>query len=434
MRARILKGFLLMLALLPGAGFSHPLGNNTINRQSALTVTPAGVELRYLFDLAEIPTLVATQDADRNQDGRVSEEEWRAYSRRWALQAASKLVITLNSAALDWELQNESWRLSPGEAGLFTLRLEAHYLAAIAGPLAIASLDFHDQFQPERAGWKEIRLKAERVEISEATVPEVDRSRALTDFTLPLAVPPPNELRASAHLVFANQLTAGPSRLKLAASSTQRRAEQAAFANQEPAGEPAAARSARRTDRAWVFFKLGMHHIATGWDHLVFVFGLLLLSRSPMQLIKMVTAFTVAHSITLALAANGWVTPPGEWVEPAIALTIAYVGLANLFWQNQKHGAWLAFFFGLVHGFGFAGALAETLDVQPAREGSWLWSLAAFNLGIEAFQVLLVFALAPLFALIARSSWSRQAQRFASVGVLGAGVGWLITRTLPWLA
>jgi hydrogenase/urease accessory protein HupE len=415
--------------LSAGAGFSHPLGNNTVNRQSALTVTAAGVELRYLFDLAEIPTLVATQDADRDQDGRVSEEEWRAYSRRWALQAASKLVITLNGAALDWELQNESWRLSPGEAGLFTLRLEAHYLAAIAGPPAIASLNFHDQFQPERAGWKEIRLKAERgVEISGATVPEVDRSRALTDFTLPLAALPPNELRASARLNL-SILDSRSSILDSGSSPFDFRSTILDPVNPEPA-----AHSRSWTGQAWVFFKLGMHHIATGWDHMVFIFGLLLLSQSLMQLIKMVTAFTVAHSVTLVLAANGLVTPPGNWVEPAIALTIAYVGLVNLLWQNQRHGAWLAFFFGLVHGFGFAGALAETLTGQPAREANWLLSLAAFNFGIEAFQVLLVLTLAPLFALIARSSWSRQAQRFASVGVLGAGVGWLITRTLPWLA
>jgi hypothetical protein len=415
--------------LSAGAALSHPLGNNTVNRQSALTVTPAGVELRYLFDLAEIPTLVATQDADRNQDGRVSEEEWRAYSRRWALQAASKLVITLNGAALDWELQNESWRLSPGEAGLFTLRLEAHYLAAIAGSPAIASLNFHDQLQPERAGWKEIRLKAERgVEISEATVPEVDRSRALTDFTLPLAALPPNELRASARLNF-SILDPRSSILDSGSSSSDFRSTIL-----DPVNPAPAAHSRSWTGQAWVFFKLGMHHIATGWDHMVFIFGLLLLSQSLMQLIKMVTAFTVAHSVTLALAANGLVTPPGNWVEPAIALTIAYVGLVNLLWQNQRHGAWLAFFFGLVHGFGFAGALAETLAGQPAREANWLLSLAAFNLGIEAFQVLLVFALTPLLNLIGRSSWSRQAQRFASVGVLGAGVGWLITRTLPWLA
>ncbi|MBA2253450.1 MAG: HupE/UreJ family protein, partial [Nitrospirales bacterium] len=71
---------------------------------------------------------------------------------------------------------------------------------------------------------------------------------------------------------------------------------------------------------AWPFFKLGMYHIATGWDHLMFLLGLLLLCQPFSQLIKVVTAFTLAHSATLALAANGLITPPGSWVEPAIAL------------------------------------------------------------------------------------------------------------------
>ena len=103
------------------------------------------------------------------------------------------------------------------------------------------------------------------------------------------------------------------------------------------------------------------------------------------RLIGVVTAFTVAHSLTLALAANGWVRLPGAWVEAAIALTIAYIGLMNLLGRN-RHGAQLAFGFGRVHGFGFAGALAESMGSQRTHGHDWLVNLAAFNLGIEAFN------------------------------------------------
>jgi hypothetical protein len=123
-----------------------------------------------------------------------------------------------------------------------------------------------------------------------------------------------------------------------------------------------------------------MHHIATGWDHLVFLFGLVLLSSSLARLVKIVTAFTIAHSLTLALAGTGLVVPPGELVERAIALTIAYVGLQSLRRKDHDHGVPLALFFGLVHGFGFAGALAQTLsDRMEPIGGHWLINLASFK-------------------------------------------------------
>ena len=177
-----------------------------------------------------------------------------------------------------------------------------------------------------------------------------------------------------------------------------------------------------------------MHHIATGWDHLVFLFGLLLISSSLTRLVKIVTAFTIAHSLTLALAATGLVTPPGDYIEPAIALTIAYVGFLSLRKKARDHGLLLAFFFGLVHGFGFAGALAETLaDGVAPSGGYWLLNLASFNLGIEFFQVLLVLTLVPLLRLAARATWSVPAHRLASVAVLTAGLAWFAGRALPWV-
>jgi hypothetical protein len=115
-------------------------------------------------------------------------------------------------------------------------------------------------------------------------------------------------------------------------------------------------------------------------------------------------------------------------------MTIAYVGLAGLLWRESRHGAWLAFFFGLVHGFGFAAALSDSLSEGASTQGSWLVSLTSFNLGIEAFQILLVCGLVPLLHIAARFSWSLPAQRLASIAVFGAGVSWLPGRAFGGLA
>jgi HupE / UreJ protein len=159
------------------------------------------------------------------------------------------------------------------------------------------------------------------------------------------------------------------------------------------------------------------------------------MSSSLTRLLKIVTAFTVAHSLTLALAATGLVTPPGDYIEPAIALTIAYVGFVSLRRKGADHGLLLAFAFGLVHGFGFAGALAETLaDRGTPIGGHWLVNLASFNLGIEFFQVLLVLIVVPLVRIAERASWSVPAHRLASVAVLTAGLAWFAGRTWTWVA
>ena len=144
-------------------------------------------------------------------------------------------------------------------------------------------------------------------------------------------------------------------------------------------------------------------------------------------LIGVVTAFTLAHSLTLGLAASGLVRLPGAWVESAIALTIAYVGLMNLLGRN-RHSTLLAFAFGLVHGFGFAGALAASMGSLRTQSSGWLTNLLAFNLGIEAFQLGLVIVLVPVLGLIARHRWSNVVFKTLSFMVLIAGLGWFFSR------
>ena len=175
------------------------------------------------------------------------------------------------------------------------------------------------------------------------------------------------------------------------------------------------------------FVPSGVHHILIGPDHLLFLVGLLLLGGSLRQLIAVVTAFTIAHSITLSLAALNLVTPPARIVEPAIALSIVYVGADNLMVHGGRDvRAWIAFAFGLIHGFGFANVLRE-MDLPSRALG---WTLFSFNVGVEIGQIFVVVAVASaLAALRARSEAAGRRLAFAgSIVVIVAGAYWFIQR------
>jgi hydrogenase/urease accessory protein HupE len=175
------------------------------------------------------------------------------------------------------------------------------------------------------------------------------------------------------------------------------------------------------------FLPAGIHHILIGPDHLLFLVGLLLLGGSIRQLAMIVTAFTVAHSITLSLAALNLVTPPARIIEPAIALSIVYVGADNLLIKEGRDvRAWIAFAFGFIHGFGFANVLRE-MDL-PARALGW--SLFAFNAGVEVGQLLVVVAVATVLSAVrTRNEAAGRRLAFAgSVVVMAAGAFWFVQR------
>ena len=127
--------------------------------------------------------------------------------------------------------------------------------------------------------------------------------------------------------------------------------------------------------------KLGIEHILTGADHLVFLLGLLLVAGGWRPLLGVVTAFTVAHSITLALAALSIFAPSPRLVEPAIALSIAYVGVENLLNPDARQRWRITFPFGLVHGFGFAGALRAIALPRARSRSLWCRSTPASSWG-----------------------------------------------------
>lgn len=183
---------------------------------------------------------------------------------------------------------------------------------------------------------------------------------------------------------------------------------------------------------AGTYFRLGVEHILEGIDHLLFVFALLLLISDRWTLLKTITAFTIAHSITLTGAALGYLSLPQKPVEAIIALSIAFVASELVKMKSgekrlSQQFPWLvAFVFGLLHGFGFAGALKEIglpqIDVPLA--------LLTFNLGVEAGQIMFVLACVISWkAISAIISVPLQPSRTAAAYIIGAiSTVWLFER------
>lgn len=175
------------------------------------------------------------------------------------------------------------------------------------------------------------------------------------------------------------------------------------------------------------FVPSGFEHILIGPDHLLFLAGLLLLGGSIRRLAVIVTAFTVAHSVTLSLAALAILKPPARIIEPAIALSIIYVGADNLMVRDGRDmRTWIAFAFGFIHGFGFANVLAE-MDLPRRALG---WSLFSFNLGVELGQLLVVLALGSVIVGLHRR-YHEGAGRLVTIGsiiVIIAGAYWFVER------
>ncbi len=177
------------------------------------------------------------------------------------------------------------------------------------------------------------------------------------------------------------------------------------------------------------YLRLGFEHILPkGLDHILFVLGLFLLSRELRPLLWQITAFTVAHTATLALATMGVVTLPSRLVETLIAASIVYVALENLFTERLRpHRTALVFFFGLLHGLGFAGVLQEL----GLPEGELVSALLAFNVGVELGQIAVV-ALA--FLLVGwfrnREGYRRTVVIPGSVVIAGIALYWTIERAI----
>jgi hydrogenase/urease accessory protein HupE len=182
-------------------------------------------------------------------------------------------------------------------------------------------------------------------------------------------------------------------------------------------------------DVFWPFFRLGVEHILTGYDHLLFVFGLLIVCRRWRTILAIVISFSLAHSITLVLSTLHWVTLPNRIAEPLISASLAIVGVENLLRRGaEPRRRWmLAFAFGLVHGFGFAAGLRE---IGIGSQGESIFQpLLGFNLGVETGQITVGVVVLPILWQLRRSAaFVRWGVPFCSAIVAAAGVYWTCQR------
>lgn len=186
------------------------------------------------------------------------------------------------------------------------------------------------------------------------------------------------------------------------------------------------------------YFLIGVEHILLGYDHVLFLIGLLLLPFRLKSIIAIATAFTIAHSITLGISVLGVLTLPAPYVEAVIALSIVYIAVENMWtlktqpknfifdYQLSSHGrVVLAFCFGLLHGFGFSYVLKE-IGLGQHTFGSLLF----FNIGVEFGQLIIILVTLPFLWYVFRSKWSKSFVLFVSM-ILGLiGVFWLIERVV----
>ena len=200
-------------------------------------------------------------------------------------------------------------------------------------------------------------------------------------------------------------------------------AEEVALDVEQPPEETSALAAFR------VYFLLGLEHILGGWDHLLFLAALLLIWPTIRQVLVIVTSFTLAHSVTLALATLDVVRPPEAVVEAVIAGSILYVAVENLLYAEAPRRWLLTFGFGLVHGFGFSGVLRE-LGLPQAH---LVASLLAFNVGVEAGQLAVVLPAVALLTAGRRlpEATRRRITQALSIAVIVPAAWWLFERVLP---
>jgi hypothetical protein len=381
-RRRGVAGTLVAVALLAAAGLAR--AHKASDSYLQLTVAPAQLEVRWDIALRDLDVAL---DLDSDADGKLTWGEVRAAWPRIEAYALQRLTIegcALTAIGRGLERRND------GAYAVLYLRSPC---ALPAPPRIVYSL-FAD-VDPTHRGIAKVQRPGQDVVL---TVLE------------PTAV-------AAASAGAAGTAAGAGASASAAGDATVRRSE---------------------TGPRWQFLAEGVRHILTGYDHVLFLLCLLLpsvvrrapggwrpverLSQAVLPVVGIVTAFTVAHSITLALAAMKLVSLSPRFIEPAIAVTIILAALDNLLPIFPVRRVVVTFFFGLIHGFGFANVLAE-LNLPRA---AFAWALLQFNVGLEVGQLLIVaVATTALFSLRRWRGYPR--------AVIGAGSGVAIVIGLLWL-
>lgn len=197
-------------------------------------------------------------------------------------------------------------------------------------------------------------------------------------------------------------------------------------ASHDPENHSLSASAAKRSVGATLrqFVPLGIEHILTGYDHIAFLLAIVVIELSIREILKIITAFTVAHSVTLLLAALEIIRVNSRFVECVIAFSICYVALENIFRKEVNYRWLITFGFGLIHGFGFASALKELI----VGKSNLLLSVVSFNMGVEMGQLMLFFLMLPILYLLKKQIGFRTVTVGASAVVFVTGFAWLIER------
>ncbi|CAI6083271.1 HupE/UreJ family protein [Cohnella sp. JJ-181] len=174
----------------------------------------------------------------------------------------------------------------------------------------------------------------------------------------------------------------------------------------------------------FTYFVLGIKHILTGYDHIAFLLALIVIGLSAREALKIITSFTVAHSITLLLAALHIINLNAKFVESVIALSICYIAAENLLAKKVNYRWLVTFMFGLVHGFGFA----SVLQAYVADQSNLVRSVVSFNVGVEFGQLMILFIALPLLYLIKKRFSLRRVTIVASAAIFIAGFYWFVDR------
>lgn len=370
----VARALRVLLALLVAATFAAPpaAAHGTSDAHLALSRDGARIDLRWDIALRDLAAIV---ELDTDADGTIAAHEWRA---------AQPAIASRALAAID--LARDGERCTPGPVAHALARRDDTTFAVLRVAFSCGG-------------------PVERIDVGYRLMAGVDTThRAIVDAGDGV----PRALR--------------PGDAPVALALDARGGLDASFAS---------------------FVVEGVHHILGGPDHLAFVLALVLaavavaagsgatLRATLVPLVGIVTLFTVAHSVTLAGTALGWLEAPSRWVESAIAASVAFAGIQA--WRARRDGraghspAWLVFAFGLVHGFGFGASLLDAgFEGRPA-----LAALLGFNLGVELGQLgVLAIAFPAMWALRHARAWRSVGHPALAATIVVAGLAWFVQRAL----
>lgn len=374
--------FLLLLVIPLNQADAHAYSAG----YTSLTVTKSGIELVYSLDNLSVIELT---DGDANHNGVLEQSEFDAVKDTFLSTLERHIQLRVNQIPQEWPLA-ENIELSPESEGLKVVVKVLYPLTSSFDSLSLTdNLYLNDTVSANYVNLVSAKL-GNNTDTAALSGNYREWSKSLSDVEYAGLPQDPTE----------NSF--------------------------DEAGHRASESTSTATSGWLSFLQLGMSHILGGYDHLLFLFSLLIAKQKFKQYAAMITAFTVAHSITLSLTVLGILQVPSTIVEPAIALSICYVSIDNMVRQEVSHRWLLTFLFGLIHGMGFADILIE-MEIPKANLAA---DLISFNLGIEVVQITLVAILLPLLALLHRWRFSRRAVLGGSTLAFLLGGIWLVERVI----